>query len=148
MVYNFISSLRIPCNVFWLCLIPLQCFPNPPTLPYLSNNVFIYFPDQNKFVLPKYFWTCGLPVEHGQLTRGYTLRENWLSLFQKLTTANGSTARNRIPCSTPLSMLGFGLPWAYRALVYAVPTAMSTYVQLSCWVQKPLSLESSTAFGS
>lgn len=29
------------------------------------------------FVLPQYSWMCGLPLEHGQLLRGYALRKNW-----------------------------------------------------------------------
>lgn len=55
--YNIISSLRIPYNVFWLYLIPLQCFPNPPSLPYfcVPNFAFISFPNKTNLCCPNIF---------------------------------------------------------------------------------------------
>lgn len=66
----------------------------------------------------------GLPLEGGQL------RENGLSLSQKLATANSFVAWGGIVCLTPLTMLGFGLARACVGSAHVVPTAMSSYVQL------------------
>lgn len=52
--------------------------------------------------------------------------------------ANNSSARGRIPCLFPISVLGFGLTWACIGPVQGVVTAMSLYVQLSYCVQKTL----------
>lgn len=63
---------------------------------------------------------------------GATLRENCLclSLFlsQQLTDTNSFVAKGGILCPTPISTLGFGLAWASTGLVYAVTTALSSYV--------------------
>lgn len=121
---NDISPLKISYNVFRSYLSTFQLFPDPPT-PSPSTQLCVYFyPYQDKFVLLKYSWTCGLLVEHGQLSSGFTLRENWPSIFPRLTTASIYTTRNRISCSTPLSMLEFGLAWVHTALVHAVPTML------------------------
>lgn len=92
-----ISSVRVLCNMFWL-------YSLPPTLPrsnlLLHSSKFVCFIclfvfqiHPNKFVLPKYYWIYGLPVVLDQLSRGYTLRENWLPQYQLLTVANSSTHR-------------------------------------------------------
>lgn len=62
-------------------------------------------------MLPKYYWICGIPMEHEILTRSYTLRENCLSLFQQLTLTNNFTTRVGILCPFPLFVLRFGLAW-------------------------------------
>lgn len=70
-----------------------------------------------------------VPLEHGQLIGGHTLKQSWLPLpaafkCQSLL----SQGWNFMP--KPHSMLGFGLTWACVGLVCAVPSAMSSYVQL------------------
>lgn len=83
--FVFISYLRILCSVFW-SYSPPPSATLPRSIPTLAihstlcpfkNNI------QDQFVLCKYSWVCGL-------TRGYTLRENWLC-SQQLTVSSKSS---------------------------------------------------------
>lgn len=53
------------------------------------------------------------PLEYGWFIRSYTLRENWLSLFQKLSLANICSVQIRTSCPILQFMLGFSLVWAF-----------------------------------
>lgn len=64
-------------------------------------------------------WLCSLLLNSDWLTSGYTLQENWHSIFQKLTIANGYIARHGL-CAHPLSMMGFCLAWACTGFLHAV----------------------------
>lgn len=88
-----------------------------PTGPSLCPFFFFFPIHQAQFVLPKYLSVCGLPLECGQLTRGYTLKENCLSFFQKLTI---------------VPQLGVGLCAQLPSpdFVHIVTTIVSSYVQL------------------
>lgn len=70
---------------------------------------------------------CGFPLDCGQLTRHYTLRENGFFLSQQLTLANNATSKDEI---MPNSYVGFVLAWACIDLVYTIITAVSSYVLL------------------
>lgn len=59
-----------------------------------------------------------------------------LSLSQELVIAN--RFKGKVLCSVPLSKLGFGLACACLGLGNAVPTAVSSCVQLPYWVQKAM----------
>lgn len=63
----------------------------------------------------------GLPLEGGQL------REDCLSLFQKLSTSNSFVPWGGFVCLTPRTVLGFGLARACTGSAHVVPTAMSSY---------------------
>lgn len=52
---------------------------------------------------PIYSWMCDLLLEHGQISKGNLIRESFLS--QKLLIAMSSSARGKITCSLPLSLL-------------------------------------------
>lgn len=107
-------------------------FSLPPTLPRSTPHfsltqfgVFYILNPQDQFVLLTQRWVCGLPLELGHLTRGQTVRENCLSLSWQLMVANNSSARGRMLCLFPISVLGFGLTWACIGPVQGVVTAMS-----------------------
>lgn len=60
--------------------------------------MFIFFNPQVQFVLPKYSWTCSLPLECSQLSRSYPLSENGLFFSHQQTIENSSMARDGIQC--------------------------------------------------
>lgn len=62
-------------------------FPTHATL----HPVFFSLIYQVQFVMIIYSWICGLPLECGQLSRGY-LKKNRLVLSQKLSISNSSLA--------------------------------------------------------
>lgn len=96
-----------------------QLLPNPPpSLPTLLIFTFFVYPS-NPLVLSIYSWGYGRPPEGVWLIRDYTLKEKGTSPFQLLR----STARGRSPCPPPLSMMEFGLAWAYPGPVHAVPVS-------------------------
>lgn len=81
---NFISSLRVPYNVFWLFSSPTNSSQiHPTSLPtefcVLKNTL------QDQFVLAKYSWMRGLPLEYDHLTRNYAFKELSVVFSQKLT---------------------------------------------------------------
>lgn len=76
------------------------------------------------------------PLEYGWFIRSYTLRENWLSLFQKLSLANICSVQIRTSCPILQFMLGFSLVWAYTGSVLAVMTSLSSYEGLLCYPKK------------
>lgn len=86
-------------------------FPDLPPLTYptlcLKNKKMKR--ETHQFMLPKYYCVCGLPMEHEILTRGYTLREDRLSVFQQLALSNNFTTRVGTLCPSPLFLLRFGL---------------------------------------
>lgn len=77
--YSFFLSL-------WeFCINVLLIFTSPlPTLPR-STAVF-YQPNPFKTKI-KYSWMCGLPIDHGWLTKGCTHRQNGFSISQLFTIA-------------------------------------------------------------
>lgn len=109
-------------------------------IPYPPNFVPFFLVLQNQFVLATQSQTCGLLVNNVLLTRGYSSRENQPFLPQQLTIVSSSTSRGGILCPTPLSLLLFGLTWAYTDFVYTAIATGNLYVQLqlSCCDQKKI----------
>lgn len=64
---------------------------------------------------------CGRPV------RGHTLKENRLTLLPKLSTASSSFPRGRT-----LGHAGICTAWTCADVLPAVPTRVSSFVQLTC----------------
>lgn len=54
--------------------------------PFLPNFVvfFLPLPHQGQFVLLKYSWMCGLPLQHSRHIKGCIHRENWHFLSKQL----------------------------------------------------------------
>ena len=93
------------------------------------------------------FLMCDLPLKWGYHNRDHTLREDFLSVSQKLTTVNSSAASSGIAYST--SMLGFAVVWDPIDLECVIATiAVHSYFQLPCYMQKTNSLPLSPVTGS
>lgn len=77
-------------NVIQFVLITFTPSPNsfsqihPYFLPNQLCILTFFKAPQDQCVLPKYSWMYNLPLEHDQLIRGNTLRENCLSSQQHL----------------------------------------------------------------
>lgn len=112
-------------------LLPDSAPPHPPTSYPL---LFFKEPMEYSWCGP-YTWGCAAFYwSMGNPPGDFTLKQNWFPLFRQLSIANSSSARSGIS-RAPLSSLGFYLSWAQSVLVYAVSTAMNSYV--SC----PLNLK-------
>lgn len=63
--------------------------------PFLPNFVFFFLPlpHQGQFVLLKYSWICGLPLQHGRHIKECIRRENWPFLSKQLRIANSYSKR-------------------------------------------------------
>lgn len=104
--------MRILFNLFWLYLLS---FPQIHPI-FLSTQFCFFYSPSIRVCVAQDSLMHSLLLESGQLTRGYTLRENSLSLSQQLEIANSSSARDRAVCPAPLSMRGFNLAWACAVL--------------------------------
>lgn len=60
-----------------------QHFSELSSLSYLLN-LLSFLTLQDQFVLSRYLYICGFPLEYGQITRGFTLGKNCLCLSQLL----------------------------------------------------------------
>lgn len=79
----------------------------------------------------------GWPLKHGQLTRASILiKTNQHFLSQKPPIANSSGTTGGTLWPTPVSMLGFGLVWAFAGFLHIVTTTVSLYMQLPGYIQK------------
>lgn len=72
-------------------------------------------------------WLWGHLLEGDWRTSGYTLKENWHTIFQHLTIVNYSTARPGIVCPPPFHDEIF-LAWSCTGFVHAAATCMSSFV--------------------
>lgn len=106
--WPFISSLRISYSVFWLYSL-LSPTLLRITLPLCTSNLVSFL-----FSIPicaaQIFLAVLLSTGEWLAYQGI-LRENCLSFFQQLTMVRGG-----IVCSSPFSMLGFGLAWFAKVL--------------------------------
>lgn len=69
--------------------------PPRPTLSQLcaiSLSLFFVLAHWFQFVRPKYSWTWGHSLEHSWPTSGHTLKENWVSFYQKPSTLRSASA--------------------------------------------------------
>jgi hypothetical protein len=126
--------LRVSHNaLFWSYYLTLpQFFQNHSHFPYSLNT------HQGQFVIPKCSWMCGFLLESSWLTRHCPLKENHPFFPQQLKMVNSFMARSGILCPALISMLRFGLSWAHTGIVSALTTAVSSYLQLLCSVQRTL----------
>lgn len=107
----------------------------PTSLPPPMSSFLITYPVQ--FMLPKGSWLWGHPLEHGQTSRGPTLKENQFSLSRQLSAVLISSDGMELDAHLPLHT---GIPVCSSAdLVKCVTTIMSLYMQLPCSVWKALS---------
>lgn len=124
------SPLRILCLLIIFISLP-QFFS------YLPHYLHIQFCSLKKKTQPletvcaAWIRLCGLPLEHGWLTRGHTLGKTLLPNF---------LAGVRTLYTTPISMLGFSLAWVCTYFVHSVTNTVSSHVQLPHCVQKVVSL--------
>lgn len=79
-----------------------------------------------------------LLLKNSWLTRGYTLRENCLSISQKVTVDNSFMGRILHP--TSIFMLGFDGAWSSTCFffLHVVTTTVNSYMQLPCCIWKTL----------
>jgi hypothetical protein len=113
-LYQFFES---SFSVIWWCSIPLpQTFLDPPS--FSSNQLCVFFPHQDQFMLPKYVWMCGRPPECALFTKSYTLRGCWLSISHQLTIVNSYITGVRIVCSVPWD---FSVTLAYYPFLFPYP---------------------------
>lgn len=100
-------------NVCWLFSLihTQQLFQDPPLpLPYQPSLVSSLFKRPIVSNLCPYTRVCGHSLVYGQPTRGHTLKENWHSFSQHLSTANHPSARGRrgkVPCPPSSSCWDF-----------------------------------------
>lgn len=106
---RIISSLRISYNVLWPY--PL---PSPPTLPRYTSFLYLtYFKSlKTSLCWPNILGDVVFHWSTVDLSR-VTLRENYLSFSQKLTTVNSSMVISVTVCLTLLSRLRLGLMRVY-----------------------------------
>lgn len=82
---------------------------------------------------------CDLPLACDQLIRSLTLKENSFSFSQHSSVFNTSSIRGETSHPPLLSILGFGLTWAYTSLMHVATITVSSQVQLPFCVQMTLS---------
>lgn len=118
-----------------------MCFIHPPpTFPrsilFLSLYIQLWIPSKEKRKKKKTRPTRYVVFHWSMIDlTGATFRENCpppLPLSQQLATANSVMAKGGILCPIPISILGLGQAEACTGPVYAVTTALSSYVQWSC----------------
>lgn len=90
---------------------------------------------QVRFVLLIYGSLYSQSHEHGQLTRGHILKENWLFLSQQPSIVKSPLATHEI---VPTSPLHGRFCLSFPGFVHAVTAAINLYVLLLCYVQKIL----------
>jgi hypothetical protein len=117
-----------------------------PTLsistPSLLTHLCVPFKKKHndQFVLLKYSGMCDLPLESGRLTRGWTVRKKSSLPFRAADHCQEHHGQVGSLTQIPLSLLVFALSWAHTKFVHTVTTAVSSYVHLTCFVQKIVSL--------
>lgn len=107
-----------------------------------QKDAFFFFPNMNRFSFfgsfkPKLCAHIFLVVKSFTevwLTGGHSFRGHNLPLTQQLTTALSSAAIGGWLCSTPFSVLGFGVAHVCTDLMDAATSTVSSYVQLPCWI--------------
>lgn len=93
---------------------------------------------------------CGLPLEYGWLTKGYSVRENWPFISQQLKIASSSSARGGTSCPPPSSVLGFYLVQARAGLVNSAAGTVSSLCvavllwRIGCFLWSSVSFDSHT----
>lgn len=100
---------------------------------YLPKFVSLFLIFKDQFVLPKYSWMCGLPLNSNQLIKVF-LRKIPSCLFsfsQQLAVSNSTKS-----WPPPLFTVRFSLAWVCTGLLHAITTAGHSFVQLPCCVQK------------
>lgn len=121
---SLIQCILIILPQFFSVLLPLYYLPK-------FVSLFLIFKDQ--FVLPKYSWMCGLPLNSNQLIKVF-LRKIPSCLFpfsQQLAVSNSTKS-----WPPPLFTMGFSLTWVCTGLLHAITTTGRSFVQLPCCVQK------------
>lgn len=87
-------------------------------------------------VLLIYSVTCGLSLECSSLVRCDTLKENWPFLSYQFSFANGSSIEIRFTAISALQVVIFVWLELAQIFVHTITTAVSSYVQVPCCVQK------------
>lgn len=106
-----------------------------PTLPRFTTSflhpcsfVSLFLSHQDQIVCPNILGCVVIHWSVFNLTEAIHIpRENWLSLSQQVTIDNTFSVQG---CPAPLSILRLGLAGAHMDFVHAVPTALSSCVQL------------------
>lgn len=149
----FMNSLRILCNVFWLYLPPYNSSQihssTPISLPiqlpvfflFVYLFILLYKPTECNLCCPPTF-EGGACLECFQLSRDHTINENWLS-SQQLSNVNSSSVCGGILCSPWSLPLGVFSGLSLCSSCACVTIVVSSYMQLSCCIQKAVSLKSS-----
>lgn len=79
-LFFFLSSLRF----YVTCFLHIYLLsPNSPQIHccFLPTQLCVHLKKPFKIKI-KYSWMCGLPIDHGWLTKGYTSRQNGFSISQ------------------------------------------------------------------
>lgn len=132
MVLSLFSKLivLIFCNFYWnlhrMYAVSIFSFFNYSMIHF----AFLHTP---KLVLLIYSWMCGLLLEHGWHTRGFSVNHDYpcprkLSIVPQL----GSGT----PCPHSISLMGLFI-WLklQQVMFYDVTITLSTYIQLACYVR-------------
>lgn len=103
----FISSSRLSNSLFWFYSPSFLCSSQTQP-PFLSHPISCStLSPSRSFVIPKYSWICGLPLECALPLRGYTFKESWPFLFQWLGIADSFLVRGGASRPIPPSLLRF-----------------------------------------
>lgn len=111
---------------------------SPPTLSTSTPPLFflqpklVTVPHQGQFVLPKFFWVCGLQMDCDQLIGGLAIIEKRPFLSPQLRTDSNSSVRGGTLCSTSLFMLtwsdlGFQVLWMLVWLLEFICAALCCF---------------------
>lgn len=99
-----VHSWRSSYNVFLMTINTSGTFLSIPTQHCIPLPFFLTH--RAHLILSIYSWMCNCPVEHGPLTRGHTLKENWLFLSYHPFIVNNYLAGAGTFCLSPFSILG------------------------------------------
>lgn len=122
-----------------LLLLILQLFLD--VIPFITN-LHLYLltvkSHQDHCVLPKYSWLYSLELEHGWPSRCYCL---WRHLTLPLWVVKNYKYLFHYLWELEfifLFLIVIGLVWPWTGFVHLIPIAVSSYVQLPCYIQKTL----------